>query len=184
MSEPERSLFDCDQMLLLLEAPAKTCQWPDDVMALLDSDRVFSSDAWSYVLRVKPLSFAGRTCLEFSAATTASTLPPSLKRLQASVLRSRRRAGAIPACASGRSTPLPGLCWTRNGEVWRNGGSVCSLSQVLEGGPVPTKYFLSPKAAAGILRRAAKRKRTLPAHLEAALTAVALAGQDGAEKTT
>lgn len=35
------------------------------------------------------------------------------------------------------------------------------------------RYFLSARAALGILRRAARRGRTLPAHLEAALRAVA-----------
>jgi DNA (cytosine-5)-methyltransferase 1 len=38
---------------------------------------------------------------------------------------------------------------------------------------VPSKYFLSPRAAAGILRRAEKRGRALPSHLLAALEAVA-----------
>jgi hypothetical protein len=38
---------------------------------------------------------------------------------------------------------------------------------------VPSKYFLSPKAARGILRRAEKRGRELPPHLLSALRAVA-----------
>jgi hypothetical protein len=47
------------------------------------------------------------------------------------------------------------------------------LSAVLENGEVPVKYFLSKKACKGILRRAAKRGKKLPAHLEAALMAAA-----------
>jgi hypothetical protein len=35
------------------------------------------------------------------------------------------------------------------------------------------RYFLSPKACAGILRRAAKRRKKLPAVLAAALESVA-----------
>ena len=59
-----------------------------------------------------------------------------------------------------------------NISAWPNGASVCSLSQVLEAGPIPARYFLSPKACAGILRRAAKRKRKLPEPLRLSLEAV------------
>ena len=58
-----------------------------------------------------------------------------------------------------------------------------SLSAILEP-DAPRKYWLSPKAAAGILRRAAKRGRTLPEHLQAALQVLASADPDEGEKTT
>lgn len=45
-----------------------------------------------------------------------------------------------------------------------------SLPDVLETGPHLSKYFLSPRAATGILRRAAKRGRELPPHLAEALS--------------
>jgi hypothetical protein len=49
-----------------------------------------------------------------------------------------------------------------------------SLSDILEPtGDHLRKYFLSPKACAGILRRAAKRGRKLPEMLEQALMSVA-----------
>ena len=49
-----------------------------------------------------------------------------------------------------------------------------SLSQVLEtGGSTLQKYFLSARACAGILRRAATRGKTLPPALDAALKAQA-----------
>ena len=51
--------------------------------------------------------------------------------------------------------------------------AVCSLSDVLEAGPVPQRFFLSPKACAGILRRAEKRGKSLPPFLAEALRAVA-----------
>ncbi len=56
---------------------------------------------------------------------------------------------------------------------WPNDAVVCSLSQVLETGLIPQRYFLSKMACVGILRRAAKRKKTLPEQLERALAAVA-----------
>jgi len=45
------------------------------------------------------------------------------------------------------------------------------LSQVLEQGSIPAKYYLSAKACAGILRRAEKRGKALPTMLLQALQA-------------
>jgi hypothetical protein len=56
---------------------------------------------------------------------------------------------------------------------WPNDAAVCSLSQVLETGSIPQRFFLSSKACAGILRRAEKRGKQLPAALQAALESVA-----------
>ena len=43
------------------------------------------------------------------------------------------------------------------------------LSDILEIGDLPRRYFLSPKACAGILRRAERRGKELPPALKAAL---------------
>ncbi len=61
---------------------------------------------------------------------------------------------------------------TLNMQAWRNDASVCSLSQILETGPIPSRYYLSVKACLGIIRRAAKRGKELPALLARALKAV------------
>ena len=50
-----------------------------------------------------------------------------------------------------------GLCSTRSISEWRSGAGVCSLSQILETGPVANRYYLSPKACAGLLRRQERR---------------------------
>src|SRR5688572_13208658 len=50
--------------------------------------------------------------------------------------------------------PPLGASWMPNISDWPNAAAVCSLSQVLETGPIPQKYFLSAKACSGILRRA------------------------------
>lgn len=60
----------------------------------------------------------------------------------------------------------------RSFSVWPKDASVCFLSEVLET-QVASKYFLSPKACAGILRRAEKRGKELPEQLARALMAVA-----------
>lgn len=58
---------------------------------------------------------------------------------------------------------------TLGGSEFHSAAGVCSLSDVLETGDVPPKYFLSAKACRGILRRAKKRGRELPPALQAAL---------------
>lgn len=78
------------------------------------------------------------------------------------------------------------------GEVWMpsisaslsadDGYSECSLADVLEPSVAP-KYFLSPLACRGIIRRAAKRGKALPTQLGAALQAVASRHPEEAEKT-
>ena len=71
----------------------------------------------------------------------------------------------------------PGECWTADTSECPSGGGVfSSLPDVLEA-TVPNRFFLSPKAAAGILRRARKRGRDLPEPLESALTALATRSQ-------
>jgi len=57
---------------------------------------------------------------------------------------------------------------------WPSDGSVCSLSDILETGDVPRRFYLSPRACVGILRRAEKRGKQLPEALRRALEAAAV----------
>ena len=69
---------------------------------------------------------------------------------------------------SGMGSPTE--CWTLSTSEWPNDGDVCSLSDVLETtGAHLAKYWLSAKACAGILRRAERRGKSLPAMLDQAL---------------
>jgi len=63
--------------------------------------------------------------------------------------------------------------WTLNGSESPSAAAVCSLSDILETGSVPPRFFLSAKACSGILRRAGKRGKALPLALHNALQAVA-----------
>ena len=74
---------------------------------------------------------------------------------------------------------LPGLLWEKDslllGEYWMLNFGVSpkeeiasSLSQILED-TVPEKYYLSPTACGGIIRRSEKRGKELPAILKQAL---------------
>ena len=62
------------------------------------------------------------------------------------------------------------------GEPFLSGGAVCSLSDILETGDVPQRYYLTAKACLGILRRAERRGKSLPPQLARALQAVADSG--------
>ena len=76
---------------------------------------------------------------------------------------------------------------TLSGSESPSAADVCSLSDILETGDVPQKYYLSAKACHGILRRAEKRGRVLPTRLREALIQVAVAEADTQEddrKTT
>jgi hypothetical protein len=56
---------------------------------------------------------------------------------------------------------------------WPSAAAVCSLSDTLETGDVPQRFYLSATACRGILRRAEKRGRALPLSLQTALELVA-----------
>jgi hypothetical protein len=81
--------------------------------------------------------------------------------------------GLIAAWFVGRDARSLGAFSTLNTSAWPNDASVCSLSRVLETGPIPQRFFLSAKACSGILRRAEKRGKELPTTLRRALAQVA-----------
>jgi hypothetical protein len=62
---------------------------------------------------------------------------------------------------------------TLNTSEWPSDAAVCSLSDTLETGDVQRKYYLTPRACQGILRRAEKRGKALPPLLEHSLRTVA-----------
>jgi len=63
--------------------------------------------------------------------------------------------------------------WTGTSVPFHSEGGVCSLSDILETGDLPQRYYLSARACKGILRRAEKRGKELPEALHIALEAVA-----------
>ena len=65
----------------------------------------------------------------------------------------------------------PTAFWTLNISECHKDAGVCSLSDILETGDLPQRYFLSAKACKGILRRAEKRGKNLPEPLAHALVA-------------
>ena len=79
---------------------------------------------------------------------------------------------------SGMGSPTEFL--TLNTLEFPKDAGVCSLSDVLETGAVPQRYFLSATACKGILRRAEKRGKELPTQLRRALEQVAEGSSGGA----
>ena len=126
-----------------------------------------------------PQSSSGRTSPESLAPKTMPSDASLLGLLARSKHSSRQGATGrtLVVCLDPKEQSLGGSLMP-NISAWPNDADVCSLSQVLEKGSIPQRFFLSPKACAGILRRAEKRGKQLPPQLQDALTAVAQTGLD------
>ena len=65
---------------------------------------------------------------------------------------------------------------------WPKDADVCLLSDILETGDLPQRYFLSKRACTGILRRAENRGKELPPSLQAALENIAKGSEPSGQK--
>lgn len=111
-----------------------------------------------FLIALDPSGSYGKTCRVSSVATVDGTLVPSSGRW----------------LNSGMGSPTE--CLTLSTSEWPSAAVVCSLSDVLETGEMPQRFYLSQKACAGILRRADKRGKKLPEQLRQALLMVAQVG--------
>ena len=124
-------------------------------------------------------------------ATSCLPLAPLLANIGPAGWFGRTSPASCPAMEDGTLAPSSG-CWANSGmgsptAFWTlstsehaasptlspSADAVCSLSDILETGDVPRRFFLTAKACQGILRRAEKRGKSLPPSLAAALEAVA-----------
>ncbi len=162
-----------DELTLWSEdLPARTSPWLDAVAAWTERGADCSGTSAASLIQQLPRGFCGRTSLALSPATTAPTSLPCCGDSPEHSLGCPMEGGAPQAWWSDPSGQRSGGCLTLAGSEWPSDDAVCSLWQVLEG-HVDRKYFLTAKASAGILRRAEKRGRDLPAILHAALTSIA-----------
>jgi hypothetical protein len=104
-----------------------------------------------YFTTLDPSGSFGKMCQVSSVAIEEGILVPSLGRWQNS--------------AMGSATE----CWMLNTLESPKDADECLLSDILEIGNLPQKYYLSPTACQGILNRAAKRNKKLPETLYQAL---------------
>ena len=143
---------------LLGEPPAKASQSLDFAKDLVTHAETSCSPILPLLHNISPSGWFGRTSPASCLATEDGILAPFSGRWQ----------------NSGMGSPTE--CLTLNTSEWPKGASVCSLSDTLETGNVPQRFFLSAKACQGILRRAAKRGKKLPEQLQHALEVVAAEG--------
>jgi len=114
------------------------------------------SPIWRLLTDIGPAGWSGRTSPVSCRQTEDGLLEPSSEGWQ----------------NSGMGSPTEFL--TLSTSEFHSGAVVCLLSDILETGDVPRRFYLSATACKGILRRAAKRGRQLPQQLERALAASAI----------
>ena len=135
------------------------------------SDQGFSITLLEYFMAYGLSISSLRTCLGFSQAIKAETCKQSCTDAPVSARPFLSADGVRPAESSDPHTRLYGAFSIRSFSESPRDAVECSLSDILlETSVVPLRFYLSARACAGILRRAAKRGVTLPTHLLTALT--------------
>jgi hypothetical protein len=141
----------------LLERHANPSPSPDFERAWLTLAGTSLSPSLPSLLGMLPAGFSGRTCLASCHPDKGGTLVPSSQGW------GNAGMGGLTGFSMHSISEFP------------KGAVASSLSDILETGDVPQRYYLSATACKGILRRAAKRGKELPGQLRAALSAVAQA---------
>ena len=134
--------------------PARMCPLPESGRAWLESEADFGLSSLELLQSLSRNGSLSKMSLAFYPATEGEILPSSF------------------AGWSNAGMASPGGFSTLSISESPSAAVVCSLSEVLET-VAPPKYYLSAKAAAGILRRAERSGKTLPTHLDQALRTVA-----------
>ena len=152
------------------EALARVSAWLESVRAWLTTDPGCSSKQYASLMSSLPVGLSLRTSLVCCLPSKAKISPYAWRDSQAGGQPSQKAGGATLGSPSDPVTVSRGACVTHSFSEWPSAAVVCSLSDVLEDS-VPPKYFLSPKACSGILRRAERRGKRLPGQLTGALAA-------------
>jgi hypothetical protein len=143
---------ESDQLTLLsVEPPARTSASQDFERALLASADTSRLSLYALLNDFAPSGWSGRMCPAFCQSTTEKRLEPS--------------SGSWGNAGMGPHTAF----LTLNTPEYHSAAVACSLSDILEIGGVPQRYYLSAIACRGILRRAEKRGKALPEPLKLAL---------------
>ncbi len=134
---------------------------PASRSASRDSER-----AWTTLVATWPSSFSRLLIEHGPRGWSGRTSPASCRRLEDGTLVPFSEGWSN----SGMGSPTEFL--TLSSLEFHSAAAACSLSDILETGEVPRRFFLSATACRGILRRADKRGKSLPDALHAALEAV------------
>ena len=124
-----------------------------------------------------PATYVGKTCQVLSrrVSSTARTSAVSSRKLYELKYQAFQSLDLTPGAGNllgefywETISPCVGGAWMLNTGVSPREEKESSLSQILQADP-PRKYYLSPKACLGILRRAYERGKELPPKLKRAL---------------
>ena len=122
---------------------------------------------WTMTVATWPLSFLGLLNEHGPSGWFGRTSPASCHQTEDGILVPFSEGWSNAGMGS------PTECLTLNTLEWPSAAAVCSLSDTLETGDLPQRFFLSATACKGILRRAEKRGKKLPERLQEALFLVA-----------
>lgn len=150
-------------MFSLEAPPAKAFRSQDFAREWLTRGGISPSPILPSLIAIAPNGSFGRMSPASCRRLEDGTLEPSSEGWQNSGIM---RPGECLTLSTCEWTALPEQCPSDEG--------VCSLSDILETGDVPQRYYLSAKACSGILRRADKRGKELPSQLHRALEQVAM----------
>lgn len=150
------------------ELPAKVSLSPDLEREWLRLTATWPSSFLNFLASHARHGWSGRMCPELC--------PVGRMRRQIQKDESGKVTILIPSSVvysrSGTGSPIEFL--TLKTSASPSNVKECSLSDILEdSGNVPQRYYLTPKACAGILRRCQKRGRSLPLSLQTELKRVA-----------
>ena len=148
--------------LFAAEVPANPSASRACEKAWMTQGETSSSAILPLLISIAPGGSYTKMSLEFCHPTEDGTLVPSSGRWGNSGMGSPTECLTLSLSEHATSQGLS-----------PSADAVCSLSDILETGDVPQRYYLPAKACAGILRRAAKRGKDLPPQLAHALQAVA-----------
>lgn len=146
---------------LLEEAPASHSASPDYVKAWLTLAATSCSPILPLLHDIAPNGWSGKMYPVSCRLTGDGILEPSSGRWASSGM------GSATECLT---LNMPE--WVISHTLSHSDAAVCSLSDILETGDLPQRYFLTARACAGILRRAERRGKELPEALHQALVAV------------
>src|SRR3990167_9252235 len=140
--------------LFVADSPVKTSALPESARDWLESEADYGSSFVVFSLNLRRAGWSLRTSPVYLVPMEGETLPSSFEGWENSGIY------------------RPGASLMLSSLEFPSAAAVCSLSQVLEA-DAPQKYYLSPRACQGILRRAEKRGKSLPPFLQASLEQVA-----------
>ena len=157
------------------ELPAKPSAWQDSEKDSPIPGETLPSPSLQWLITLSPNGLSGKTSPVFCQAMEDGTLVPSSGRWGNSGM-----GGPTESLTLSTQERVTCIGSDKDGIRCHNVAGGSSLSHTLQAiQDVHPKYYLSPKACAGILRRAEKRGKALPPVLEKALLAVVAGGTEG-----